>query len=74
MRFFFDYTRADQSLYDYKGDEFLSSKDAFDFAEATAQFLVTLEGEWRGWSIEVRNDQGRKYFTVPIDGAASLTA
>jgi hypothetical protein len=74
MRFFFDYTRADEALYDYKGDEFLSSKDAFDFAEATAQFLVTLKGEWRGWCIEVRNDEGRKYFTVPIDGATSLTA
>jgi hypothetical protein len=36
MRFFIDYTTTGQSLYDYQGDEFMSSKNAFDFAEATA--------------------------------------
>jgi hypothetical protein len=36
MRFFIDYKARDQSLYDYQGDEFLSSKDALDFAQETA--------------------------------------
>lgn len=68
MRFFIDYTAKDRSLYDYQGEEFLSSKDAFEFAEATAQALKNnLNGAWAGWSVEVRNAEGRKYFTLPVD-------
>jgi hypothetical protein len=37
MRLFFDYTTRDRAIYDYKGDEFLSLDDAFDFAETTAE-------------------------------------
>ncbi|MGB7254211.1 MAG: response regulator [Xanthobacteraceae bacterium] len=67
MRFFFDYTTTDQSLRDYQGDEFLSSKGAFDFAAATAQTLrSSLNGEWAGWSVEVRDANGTKYFSLPI--------
>ncbi len=67
MRFFFDYTTRDQSLRDYQGDEFLSSKGAFDFAEATAQTLKSsLNGEWIGWSVEVRDANGTKYFSLPV--------
>lgn len=67
MRFFFDYKRKGQSLYDYQGDEFLSSNDAFDFAEATAELLKNnLSGDWIGWSIEVRNADGAKFYSLPI--------
>jgi hypothetical protein len=67
MRFFFDYTTRDQSLRDYQGDEFLSSKGAFDFAEATTQTLrSSLNGEWAGWSVEVRDANGTKYFSLPV--------
>ncbi len=67
MRFFFDYTTTDQSLRDYQGDEFLSSKGAFDFAEATAQTLrSSLNGEWAGWSVEVRDADGTRYFSLPV--------
>jgi hypothetical protein len=67
MRYFFDYTNNERSLYDYQGDEFLSSKDAFEFAEATAQALKnSLNGEWVGWSVEVRNAEGRKFFSLPV--------
>ncbi|MFY9761664.1 MAG: response regulator [Xanthobacteraceae bacterium] len=67
MRFFFDYTTTDQSLRDYQGDEFLSSKGAFDFAAATAQTLrSSLNGEWAGWSVEVRDANGTKYFSLPV--------
>jgi hypothetical protein len=60
MRFFIDYRTKDQSLYDYQGDEFMSSKDAFDFAEAIAQSLKNkLDGGWIGWSVEVRDAEGR---------------
>ncbi len=67
MRFFFDYTTRDQSLRDYQGDEFLSSEDAFDYAEATAQNLKSkLNGDWIGWSVEVRDAEGKKYFLLPV--------
>jgi hypothetical protein len=39
MRFFIDNGAKDQSLYDYQEDEFMSSKDAFDFARETARSL-----------------------------------
>lgn len=67
MRFFFDYTTKDQSLRDYQGDEFLSSAGAFDFAEATAQALrSSLNGDWMGWSVEVRDAEGTKYHSLPV--------
>jgi CheY-like chemotaxis protein len=67
MRFFFDYTCPDRSLLDFRGDEFLSPDDAFDFAEATAQTMKSdLNGNWIGWSVEVRSADGIKYFSLPI--------
>lgn len=75
VRFFLDYTTKNQSLYDYQGEEFLSSKHAFDFAEATAQSLKNnLDGDWVGWSVEVRDAEGRKYFVFPVDTSAAITA
>ena len=67
MRFFFDYTAKGQSLRDYHGDEFLSAHDALDFAEATAQALMSnLNGDWIGWSVEVRDAAGKKYVALPV--------
>lgn len=75
MRFFIDYTAEGQSLYDYKGEEFLSSNDAFNFAEATAQALKNdISGLWKGWSVEVRCAEGKKYFSLPIDNLAPAAA
>jgi hypothetical protein len=75
MRFFIDYTTTGQSLYDYQGDEFMSSKDAFDFAEATAQSLKnSLDGVWMGWSVEVRDANGRKYSSFPVDAGPRISA
>jgi hypothetical protein len=37
----------------------------------------SLSGGWIGWSVEVRDADGAKYFTVPVhsdDGDFSLTA
>lgn len=74
-RFFFDYTTKDRSLYDYQGDVFLSQNDAFEFAQATAQSLKnSLASEWLGWSVEVRNAEGRKLFSLPVDVASPLAA
>ena len=74
MRFFFDYTSQDRSLLDYRGDEFQSPDDAFDFAEATAQTMKSdLNGDWMGWSVEVRNAEGIRYFSLPIAPVRSPT-
>ena len=75
MRFFFDYTSQDRSLLDYRGDEFLSPDDALDFAEATTQTMKSdLNGDWIGWSVEVRNADGIKYFTLPVVPVRLATA
>lgn len=74
-RFFFDYRTKDRSLYDYCGDEFVSSQSAMEFAQATAQVLThSLSGDWVGWSIEVRNAEGKKFFSLPVGNAAPIAA
>jgi len=74
-RFFFDYTTKDQSLYDHRGDEFANFQSAIEFAQETAQVLThSLSGDWAGWSIEVRDAQGKKFFSLPVDNAASIAA
>ena len=75
MRFFFDYTSKDQALYDYQGDEFRSSKSAIGFAKEIAQdWRHSLTGSWNGWSIEVRNAEGIKFFSLSVDATEPLAA
>ena len=74
-RFFFDYTTNDHSLYDYCGHEFVSLQSAIDFAQATVQVLQhSLAGGWNGWSIEVRNAEGKKFVALPIGSAGPIAA
>jgi hypothetical protein len=73
MRYFLDYKAKDQSLYDYQGEEFMSSKDAFDFAQETAYSLKnTLDAHWAGWSVEVRDSHGKKYFSFQVDSCRAV--
>jgi hypothetical protein len=75
MRFFFDYTNEDKSLLDYRGDEFHTPQCAIDFARTTAQFLKnSMSADWLGWSVEVRNAEGLKYCSVPVDKAGAVAA
>ena len=75
IRFFFDYTSKDKSLYDYRGDDFQTPQAAIEFAQTTAQVLTnSLSGDWVGWSIEVRNAEGKKFFSLPIGNAAPIAA
>ena len=67
MRFFFDYATEGQSLHDYRGDEFRNIEAAVEHATTIAENLqFTLDGQWNGWWIEVRNAEGSKLSTVPI--------
>ena len=71
MRFFIDYTNKDELLLDYQGDEFRSPQFAIEFAHATVQHLKnSLTGDWLGWSVEVRNVEGAKFCSIPVDAAA----
>ena len=73
MRFFFDYTTKDRSLYDFKGDEFHSPQGAIEFAEAIAEDLnCSLSNDWLGWWIEVRNAEGTRFFALPVDTAGAF--
>ena len=72
MHLYIDYRTDGESLYDYRGEDFLSAEDAYDFAEATAQTLNNkLDGDWKGWSIEVRNAEGKMYFSIPVGNSTT---
>ena len=73
MRYFFDFIRPDQSLYDYRGDVFISAADACDYALATAERLRnSFSDDWKGWSVEVRSPEGQMYISIPINSAVPL--
>lgn len=74
MRFFFDYANKEKVLFDYRGDEFSSPHCAIEFAQATAEHLqCSLFREWLGWFVEVRNAEGRKFCSVPVDGEGMIS-
>ena len=71
-RYFFDYMAKDDSLLDYRGHEFRTVQGAIDFAREIAQDLnQSLSTKWIGWSVEIRNAKGEKFFSVPVDGQAA---
>jgi Domain of unknown function (DUF6894) len=75
MRFFFDYVKRDESLLDYRGDEFTNPHGAMQFAQATAQYLKhSLTEDWLDWSVEVRNAEGLKFWSVPVNTARAASA
>jgi hypothetical protein len=66
-RFFFDFTAGSQSLYDYRGDDFLNSQAACEFAEVIAEDLKhSRDGKWAAWSVEVRNADGRTFSKILV--------
>jgi CheY-like chemotaxis protein len=75
MHLYLDLLTEGEYLYDYKGNEFLGANDAYDFAETTVEVLKNeLDGAWSGWSVEVRNAEGRKLFSLPICALEPNTA
>jgi hypothetical protein len=75
MRYFFDYRAKDQSLFDYRGDEFHNPQGAIEFAQAIVQDLKhSLSNDWSGWSIEVRSADGAKFCTLTVDSSEPLAA
>jgi hypothetical protein len=69
MRFFFDYTSDGKTLLDYKGQEFRASEPAIDYGKAIADLLRhELNETWRGWTIAIRDVQGKTVSLLPISG------
>ena len=67
MRFFFDVTTEKQSLLDYRGHEFHTARGAIEFANSMVQRLeYSLNENWAGWSIEVRNEHGNRLYAFPV--------
>jgi uncharacterized protein DUF6894 len=67
MRFFFDYTLGDDAILDYKGQEFRAPGPAIDYGNTLADHLRhALDESWRGWTIAVRDVQGRTVHQLPV--------
>ena len=66
-KYFFDRVGQDCSEYDFSGREFSEPQKAFQLAQLLALDLeVAAADEFGGGSINVRNADGHKLFTVPI--------
>ncbi len=73
-RYFFDFTTPGQSLYAYKGDEFLNCQHACQYAEAIALDLKhSLHGECAGWSLEVAMPQTENLIITRSGGGADCS-
>jgi hypothetical protein len=71
QKYFFDLVGHGSSQYDYRGHVFAAPDKAFRLAELMALDLdIRGEGEWSGWSINVRNAEGQQYFSVPVPSAS----
>jgi hypothetical protein len=74
-RYFFDLVGQKRTEYDFRGREFSSLEDAFQMAEIIAIDLeLKSEGEWRGWSVEVRNSDSGHLFSVPVQSVDVIAA
>ena len=67
-RYFFDLVTKQRSEFDYSGRELPTPDKAFRLAELIALDLA-LEPEepWLGWSVKVRSEDGREFFSVPVE-------
>ena len=75
MRFFFDYATEGQSLYDYRGQEFRTPQGAIEFADAIVQDMKhSLSDDWKGWRVDVRNAEGMKFFSLPVEFVGAIRA
>ena len=74
-RYFFDAVGEQRSVYDYRGRHFASADNAYRLAELIAlDYAMKGEDEWLGSSILVRNAEGNKLFSVPIQSSYVVAA
>jgi hypothetical protein len=67
-RYFFDLKTTEEAILDYLGQEFQSQISAMDYAEAIAYDLKhRLTNKWSGWTIDVHDASGRRFFSLAVD-------
>ena len=67
MRFFFDLRSEQHTVLDYSGEDFGRHEAAIDFAKAIADDMThRASRQWLGWSVEVLDEVGRQFISVPI--------
>jgi hypothetical protein len=68
-RYSFALTSPRHSEIHVRVGEFPGAERAFQLAELIALDLgIEADAKWRGWTLEVRSDQGQKLFAVPVVG------
>lgn len=73
MRFFFDLKNEQHKVLDYRGEDFGHHEAAIDFAEAVADDMRhRVSGQWLGWSVEVLDEIGRQFISIPIATVAPV--
>lgn len=67
-RYFFDLVSGSRAEYDYQGRELGTPEQARELAELIALDLeiASSDGQWTGWSVDVRNARGRREFCIPV--------
>jgi hypothetical protein len=66
-KYFFDVVSQHRSEYDYQGCALDAPEEALRLAELVALDLeVESDGGRAGWSVAVRDAQGRQYFSIPV--------
>jgi hypothetical protein len=74
-RFFFDVCTTSGPLPDYEGQEFHLDEDVRKYAE---HFVLKLQASdlfvWAGATAEVRNGDGKKLFSIPVQESDCVDA
>jgi hypothetical protein len=74
VTYFFDRVGKDRAEYDYKGHPFQTPEKARQMAELIALDLgMEPDGTWFGWSVDVLDQRGKRFFSIPV-GAPELAA
>ena len=67
MIYFFDRVGENRAEYDYKGCAFQTPEKARQMAELIALDLgIESEGAWFGWSVDVLDVRGKRFFSIPV--------
>jgi hypothetical protein len=74
-KYCFSLVSPQRSEFDFRVGEFPSPEHALQLAELTAFDLsIEAESKWSGWTVEVRNAQGRQLFAIPVPDSELVAA
>lgn len=67
MTYFFDRVGKDRAEYDYKGYTCQTLEKARQMAELIALDLeMEPDGAWFGWRVDVFDQRGKRFFSIPV--------